>query len=222
MISSRQLDWKPLWEAFFGKPSRGNLSKVCQKKKDNSVASNKAIVSGISGRYALALYELALEAKALEQIEADLATLKQLLLDSDDLKGLTESPVHAQGDVLKAIKSVAEKAGLSLIVQNFLGVLIVNGRLNFISAIIRDYGLLMADYRGEVTAEVISATSLTKTQISDISKKLKAAVGQKVEVDARVDPSLLGGLIVKVGSQMIDSSVKTKLDTIKVAMKGVQ
>lgn len=186
------------------------------------MASKKAIVSGISGRYALALFELALEAKALEATESDLATLTSLLAESADLRDLILSPVYSKDDVTKAMAAVASKVGLSQTVQNFLGVLVQNGRLNVLETIIRDFGLLMADHRGEVKAEVISAAALTKTQINEIKKKLKSAVGQTVEIDASVDETLLGGLIVKVGSQMIDSSVKTKLDNIKVAMKGVQ
>lgn len=192
------------------------------QEKDYGVASNKAIVSGISGRYALALFELALEAKALEATESDLASLTSLLAESADLRDLTKSPVYTRADVQNGMAAVAAKAELSETVQKFLGVLAVNGRMNVLGDIIRDFGLLMAEHRGELKAEVISASELTKTQINEIKKKLKSAVGQKVEVDARVDESLLGGLIVKVGSQMIDSSIKTKLDNIKVAMKGVQ
>ncbi|WND01430.1 F0F1 ATP synthase subunit delta [Temperatibacter marinus] len=186
------------------------------------MASNKAIVSGISGRYALALFELALEAKALEATESDLVSLSNLYSESADLRDLILSPVYSRDDVAKGVSAVAEKAGLSDLVQKFLGTLAMNGRTNVLENIIRDFGLLMAEHRGEVKAEVISAAELTKTQVNEIKKKLKSAVGQKVEVDARVDESLLGGLIVKVGSQMIDSSIKTKLDNIKVAMKGVQ
>ncbi|WP_375164694.1 F0F1 ATP synthase subunit delta [Temperatibacter marinus] len=192
------------------------------REKDYGVASNKAIVSGISGRYALALFELALEAKALEATESDLVSLSNLYSESADLRDLILSPVYSRDDVAKGVSAVAEKAGLSDLVQKFLGTLAMNGRTNVLENIIRDFGLLMAEHRGEVKAEVISAAELTKTQVNEIKKKLKSAVGQKVEVDARVDESLLGGLIVKVGSQMIDSSIKTKLDNIKVAMKGVQ
>lgn len=186
------------------------------------MASNKAIVSGISGRYALALFELALESKELETTESDLLQLSALYNESADLRDLILSPVYSRDDVASGINAVAAKAKLSKRVQNFLGVLVENGRLNVLVNVIRDFGLLMADHRGELKAEVISAAALTKTQINEIKKKLKSAVGQNVEVDASVDENLLGGLIVKVGSRMIDSSIKTKLDNLAIAMKGVQ
>jgi len=186
------------------------------------VSSHKAIVSGISGRYAVALFELALESKALKAIESDLAGLKALLDESADLQALVASPIYSRDDQLKGITNVAEAAGMSALTVKFLGVLAANRRLGALAGIIGSAEKLLAFHRGEVNADVTSAHALSKTQLTALKKQLKAAVGRDVTIDASVDEALLGGLRVKVGSRMVDSSLKTKLDNLAIAMKGVQ
>jgi F-type H+-transporting ATPase subunit delta len=186
------------------------------------VTSHKAIVSGISGRYAVALFELALEEKALEAVEKDLAALKGLLVESADLRALVTSPLYGRAEQAKGIAAVAAVAKLSSLTGKFLGVLAANRRLDTLRATVATFEKLLANHRGEVGAEVVSAHALTKAQLTALAKKLKAAVGRDVTIDASVDETLLGGLRVKVGSRMVDSSLKTKLDNLAIAMKGVQ
>lgn len=186
------------------------------------MASQKAIVSGISGRYALAFFGLAVETKSLDVAEADVSKLKSLIKDSADFKDLVSSPLYSSGDQISGVAAVATAVGLSDITAKFLGVLATNRRLNVLSKTIRDFDKLVSDQRGEVSADVVSADELTATQLKELTKQLKNAVGQDVTINASVDESLLGGLVVKVGSRMIDSSIKTKLDNLRVAMKGVQ
>jgi len=186
------------------------------------VTSHKAIVSGISGRYAVALFELALESKALKAVESDLANLKELLSESADLRELVTSPLFNRDEQSKGVTAVAEAAELSALTVKFLGVLAANRRLDALGATISSFEKLLAHHKGEVNAEVVSAHALTKTQLTALKKQLKSAIGRDVTIDASVDEALLGGLRVKVGSRMVDSSLKTKLDNLAIAMKGVQ
>ncbi len=186
------------------------------------MTSHKAIVSGISGRYAVALYELALESKALEAVESDLSTLKAMLDESADLRDLVASPLYSRDQQTAAIEAVAKAAKLGDLTVKFLGVLAANRRLGALGSTIAAFEKLTAHHRGEVRASVVSARKLTKTQLGNLEKKLKLAVGQDILIDASVDESLLGGLTVKVGSRLIDDSLKTKLDNLAIAMKGVQ
>ncbi|MEX0298308.1 MAG: F0F1 ATP synthase subunit delta [Kordiimonas sp.] len=186
------------------------------------MTSHKAIVSGISGRYAVALFELALDGKALKAVESDLTNLKELLAESADLRDLVTSPLISRDEQSNGITKVAEAAKLSELTVKFLGVLAANRRLGALSATVADFEKLMAHHKGEVKAEVVSAHALTKTQITALKKQLKSAIGQDVDIDASVDETLLGGLKVKVGSRMVDSSLKTKLDNLAITMKGVQ
>ncbi len=186
------------------------------------MTSQKAIVSGLSGRYALAIFDLAVETKALQAVETDFADLRTMLAESDDFAVLVTSPVIASDDQVKGISAVAAKAGFSDLTSKFLGVLAANRRLTSLKSIMDAFDRLAADHRGEVNASVISAKALTKTQITSLEKNLKTAIGQDVAIDQIVDETLLGGLKVKVGSRMIDSSLKTKLDNLAIAMKGVQ
>ena len=186
------------------------------------MTSHKAIVSGISGRYAVALFELALESKALKAVESDLANLKELLSESADLRDLVTSPLFSRDAQSRGITKVAETAKFSELTVKFLGILAANRRLDVLKSTVAAFEKLMAHHKGEVNAEVVSAQALTKTQLTALKKQLKSAVGHDVTIDASVDETLLGGLTVKVGSQMIDSPLKTKLDNLARAMKGVQ
>jgi len=191
-------------------------------KKGSIVASRKLVVSGLSGRYAIALFDLAVEKKALKDVAGDVDVLTKMLAESDDLQRLVTSPIISRKDQGAAVAALAEKAKLQALTANFLGALAANRRLSALSRVLSDFSRLLADYNGEVSADVISARALTKTQTTALTKKLKAAVGRDVTVNASTDESLIGGLVVKMGSRMVDASVKTKLDNLKVAMKGVQ
>lgn len=178
------------------------------------------IQASLSGRYATALFELARDAKALPQVEASLATLRAALDESADFKALTTNPLVARGAAAKAVEAVAAELKLDATTAKFLGVLAQNRRLGQLGAIIRDFRTLAARFRGETNAEVISAHPLDADQADALKQQLRTRIGRDVNVDLSVDPSLLGGLVVKIGSQMIDSSIKTRLNSLAHAMKG--
>jgi len=185
------------------------------------VASNVTGATGLSGRYATALFELADEEKQLDAVAGDLTSVGAMLDDSEDLRRLIRSPVISREDQQKAMQAVLEEAGISTLTRNFIGVVIDNRRLFQLPGMIKGYLALLAQARGEVTAEVVSAKPLTDAQTQAITDSLRKAVGTKVAIDAKVDETLLGGLVVKVGSRMVDTSLKTKLAQLRLAMKGV-
>ncbi|SCW82127.1 ATP synthase F1 subcomplex delta subunit [Sphingobium faniae] len=178
------------------------------------------IQASLSGRYAVALFDLARDGKALDPVAASLSTLKAAIAESADFKGLINSPVLSRNMAGEAIAAVAASIGTDPLTTKFLGVLAENRRLSQLPAIIRAYETLLSNHRGEVRAEVTSAHALTKTQVTALARSLKARVGRDVAVDAKVDPAILGGLVVKIGSQMIDSSIRTRLNSLAHAMKG--
>jgi F-type H+-transporting ATPase subunit delta len=184
------------------------------------VENSGGIQASLSGRYATALFELARDSKALPKVEASLATVQQALDESADFKALTTSPLIARGPAAKAVAATAGVLKLDATTTNFLGVLAQNRRLSQLPAIIRAFRQLAAQHRGETTAEVISAHPLDAEQVDALKAQLRTRLGRDVTVDLSVDPSLLGGLVVKIGSQMIDSSIKTRLNSLAHAMKG--
>ncbi|MFD2234387.1 F0F1 ATP synthase subunit delta [Phaeospirillum tilakii] len=175
----------------------------------------------IADRYAGALFELAESQSSLDVVAGDLRALKAMLEASADLRRLVRSPVLSRADQGKAIAALTEAAGFSDLVGRFLGLLAQNRRLFLLGDAVQCYLGRLAARRGERTAEVTSAIALTDTQLEALETALSGAFGGPVAVEAAVDPSLLGGLVVKVGSQMVDSSLKTKLQHLKLAMKGV-
>jgi F-type H+-transporting ATPase subunit delta len=177
--------------------------------------------STVAERYASALFDLALEEKSLPSVEADLKRFAALLDESADLRRLIRSPVFSAEEQARAVGSVLDKAGIGGLVGNFLKVTAANRRLFAVPGIIAAFGRLLAKHRGEVAAEVTSAEPLSATHIAALKDALKASIGKDVALETKVDPSLIGGLIVKVGSRMIDGSVRTKLNSIKLAMKEV-
>ncbi len=185
------------------------------------MASTETGSSGLASRYATALFELADEAKALDAVADDLRALKALLADSPALTRLVRSPVLSRDEQGRAIEAVLEKAGAAPLTRQFVGVAAANRRLFALPGMIDAYLAELARRRGEMTAEVTSAHALTDGQTKALTDQLKKAVGAKVSVNVSVDPSLLGGLVVKVGSRMIDSSLRTKLSKLQLAMKGV-
>ena len=176
---------------------------------------------GLAARYATALYELADEQKALDTVAGDLKSLQKMIDESEDFRRFIKSPVFSRGDQAKAINALAEKATLSALTQKFLGLVAANRRLFVLPSMIAAYLEMLATNRGEVTAEVISAIQLSDAQTSAITVALKQTAGRTVSLTSKIDPSILGGLIVRVGSRMVDSSIKSKLQRLKLAMKGV-
>jgi F-type H+-transporting ATPase subunit delta len=187
----------------------------------DQVAGRKTSISTVAGRYATALFELALESNALAAVEKDLDGFAGLLAESADLTRLIRSPVFAADDQARAVGAVLDRAGISGLVGNFIRVVAGNHRLFVMPAIITEFRRLLAENRGETTAEVTSAEPLNDRHVGELKAALKAALGKDVTLDTRVDPALIGGLIVKVGSRMIDGSVRTKLNSLKLAMKEV-
>ena len=178
------------------------------------------IKASLAGRYAYALFELAEEGKQIETVEASLAKLKGALAESADLRTLTTSPLIQRDEAVRAIEAVAQAMQLDPLTTKFLGTLAENRRLANLPAVIRSFDTIVAQYRGETHAEVASAHPLTEDQIAALKAKLKSLAGRDVNVDSKVDPSLLGGLVVRMGSRMIDGSLRTKLNSLASAMKG--
>ena len=187
---------------------------------ESDVATNDTVVEGVAGRYASALFDLANETSKTSDVEGDLVIFQELLDESPDLLRVVRSPVIGSGDQGRAIAAVLDKVGIGGLTANFLKLITANRRLFVIQDIVKAYRALAAKARGEITAEVTSAFTLNDQQVTALKDTLKASVGKDVTLQTRVDPSLLGGLIVKVGSRMIDSSLKTKLQNMKVALSG--
>lgn len=178
------------------------------------------ISASLQGRYASALFELASENKAVAAVESDLAGLGQALSDSADLAALIRNPQVGREAAAKAIEAVATLLKLSPLTKQFLGVLAANGRLDVLPRIVSAFAAIASAARGEVKAEVTSAHPLSDAQLGALSAKLKAREGKDVTLSATVDPAILGGLVVKIGSTQIDSSIRTRLNSLAQAMKG--
>jgi F-type H+-transporting ATPase subunit delta len=185
------------------------------------VAQESTLVSGIAGRYATALFDLARDAGQLDAVARDLDSLSAMLGQSADLVRLVRSPVFSREDQARAIGAVAEKAGFSDLVRRFLGVVANNRRLFVLADAIAAFKTLLSHHRGEAIAEVVSAVPLSDAQLQQIKSSLSSEAASNVVINAKVDPGLIGGLVVKLGSRMIDASVRTKLNNLKSAMKGV-
>lgn len=176
--------------------------------------------ASLAGRYARALFDLATEGNALSAVESSVATLGAALTQSSELKALTTSPVVSRKDAAAAVAGVASALKLDPLTSNFLGVLAGNRRLGELGNVVRAFAGLAAAHRGEVTAEVTSAHPLDDTQVQALKAQLKARTGRDVAVQLNVDPAILGGLVVKLGSRLFDSSIRTRLNTLATAMKG--
>ncbi len=185
------------------------------------MAQSSSPISGVAERYAGSLFDLALEARSVAKVEADLDSFDKMLAASPDLDRLIKSPVFSSEDQLKAISAVADKAGIKGLAGNFLRVVAANRRLFAVPAMIRAFRRIAAEHRGETAADVVSAHALTAAQENELKAALKSVAGKDVAVSVTVDPSLLGGLVVKMGSRQIDTSLKTKLNSLKLALKEV-
>ncbi|TWT15795.1 F0F1 ATP synthase subunit delta [Reyranella sp. CPCC 100927] len=177
--------------------------------------------ASLAGRYASALFELADGQKQLDAVAGDLTTLRRMIDESGDLRRLISSPVIGRDAQGKAMSALLEAVGASSLVRRFVGVACQNGRLRDLPGMITAFLAELARRRGETAADVVSATPLSEAQMQALSETLRRLVGNKVSVNARVDADLLGGLVVKVGSRMFDSSIRTKLQRLQLAMKGV-
>jgi F-type H+-transporting ATPase subunit delta len=185
------------------------------------VADKSQLISGVAERYASSLFELANESNSIDAVMSDLSAFEALIGESEDLRRLIVSPVFSSDDQFRAISSIVKKAGMTGLVANFLQVIARNRRLFAVPGIIRSYRQIVARHRGEVAAEVVSAHALSAAQQDELKAALKASTGKDVTIDLTVDPSILGGLIVKVGSRQIDTSLRTKLSSLKLALKEV-
>jgi F-type H+-transporting ATPase subunit delta len=185
------------------------------------VNAEDPIVSGVAGRYATALFELALETKAIDQVATELDQVDAMIHDSADLARLVKSPVFSSEQQVRAMGAILKTAGIGGITENFVKLTAKNRRLFVLPGMIAGFRKLVARHRGEVSAEVTSAHELSDSQVGDLSAALKASLGKDVQLVRKVDANLLGGLVVRVGSRMIDTSLRTKLNALKIAMKEV-
>ena len=178
------------------------------------------IRASLAGRYASALFGLARDERQIDAVSRSLDAINQALADSREFHQMVVSPLVDRDDAAKAFTALADKLNLDPITRNFLGVLARNGRKSQLQQIIRVFRRLAADHRGEATAEVVSARPLSDDQVAKLREQLKSRAGRDVILETRTDPQILGGLIVKLGSEMIDASLKTKLNRLAQAMKG--
>ncbi len=178
------------------------------------------IRASLAGRYASALFDLARDQRQIESVGKSLDALAEALLDSKDFDELVTSPLVSREGAGKAFAALAPQLGLDPITGNFLGVLARNGRKRELRSIIRAYRRLAAEHRGETTAEVVTARPLNDDQLAQLRQQLRTRAGRDVTIDATVDPDILGGIVVKLGSQQIDASIRTKLNRLAQAMKG--
>lgn len=183
--------------------------------------SASSLTAGAAGRYATALFELAEEAGSLDQADVDLSALEAALADSPDLDDLIKNPIYTREEQGAAMAAVADKMGLSPLVKNVIGLMATKRRLFAVPQLIKVFQALLADHRGEITADVTAARALSDTQSGALVEQIKASMGREVKLNVTVDESIIGGLIVKVGSRMIDSSIRSKLSSLQNAMKEV-
>jgi len=184
------------------------------------VAGEDQLITGMAGRYAGALFELALEEKAVDAVKKDLEQFDAMIEESADLNRLVRSPVFGVDEQLRALQAILDKAGIKGIAANFVRVIATNRRLFAVRNIIKGYRALVARHKGEVSAQVTVAEKLSDGNLDALKGALKSVTGGKdIDLNIEIDPAIIGGLIVKVGSRMIDSSLRTKLNAIKFAMK---
>jgi F-type H+-transporting ATPase subunit delta len=183
------------------------------------LAGEEPLVSGMAGRYATALFELARETNAIDAVKADLERFDSLVAESPDLNRLVRSPVFSADEQLHALSAVLERAAIGGLAAQFLKLVTTNRRLFAVRDMIRGYRELVAQHRGEATAEITVAEKLKDDHVAALKNALKAISGKDVDLAITIDPAIIGGLVVKLGSRMIDSSLRTKLNAIRHAMK---
>jgi F-type H+-transporting ATPase subunit delta len=203
--------WRQIWRWLF----------PCgfDSLKSAKVAAEDPSVSGVAGRYATALFELARDEKIVDAVLADLTKFEAMMADSEDLTRLVRSPIFGADVQSKALSAVLEKAGIEGISAKFLKLLTANRRLFAVRDVIRAFRALVAKFKGEAMADVTVAEPLSDKNLDALKTALKSVTGQDVALNVKVDPAIIGGLVVKLGSRMVDSSLRTKLNSIKHAMK---
>lgn len=220
MLAARQPDERRVSARLQSRAEPVVFSKEANRVEASGGTVGGDIQASLAGRYATALFELARDAKAIDVAEQSLLRARDAVEQSDDFRRLISSPLVSREEARRAVEAAAGPIGVDSTTKNFLGVLAQNRRLGQLPAIIRAYRQLAARHRGETTAEVTSAHPLTDDQVAELKQQLRTRVGREVNVDLQVDPSLLGGLVVRLGSQMIDSSIRTRLNTLAHAMRG--
>jgi F-type H+-transporting ATPase subunit delta len=183
------------------------------------VAGQETIVSGMAGRYATALFDLARESNAIDAVKADLDRFDALIAESTDLLRLVRSPVFSVDEQLQALSVVLQRAGVGGLAERFLKLVTANRRLFAVRDMVNGFRAMVADHKGEATAEVTVAEQLKDEYVAALRAALKAVSGKDVDLAVKVDPAILGGLVVKLGSRMVDTSLRTKLNAIRHAMK---
>jgi len=184
------------------------------------VDNSGGIRASLAGRYASALFDLARDQRQIEAVGNSLDALNQAVADSKDFSELVASPLVSREEAGKAFAALAPQLGLDPITTNFVGVLARNGRKGQLRNVIRAFRRLSAEHRGETTADVITARPLNDDQLAQLRQQLRARAGRDVTIEAQVEPTILGGIVVKLGSQQIDASIRTKLNRLATAMKG--
>ena len=200
-------------------PPSATVSSPRDCRKSSSVTGQDAIVSGMAGRYATALFELALEQGAVDTTKVNLERFEALVAEVADLARLLRSPVLSADDQTRALSAVLNSAGIDGLAANFLKLVGTNRRLFAALDMVQAYRTLVAKHKGEVTAEVTLADQPSDAQLAAIKDALASVTKKDVQVKVKVDPTIIGGLVVKLGSRMVDSSLRTKLNAIKLAMK---
>ena len=185
------------------------------------MSETSSLSASIAGRYAKALFELAEESGALETAERDIAALSEALEASEDLRALITIPIYSRDEQARAMAAVGSALGLSQLTANVIALMASKRRLFVLPQLIVTFRRLLADHRGEISAEVTAAKALTKAQLKSLAETLKAAVGRDVKLNVKVDEDIIGGLIVKVGSKMIDTSIRSRLASLQNVMKEV-
>jgi F-type H+-transporting ATPase subunit delta len=183
------------------------------------VADEISSVSGVAGRYATALFDLARDDKSIDVVKADLDRFDAMISESPDLARLVRSPVFTADMQAKALAAILDRAGIGGTAANILKVLVANRRLFVVQDVIKAFRVLVARFKGEATADVTVAEPLSDKNLEALKGALKSVTGKDVDLNVKVDPAIIGGLIVKLGSRMVDSSLRTKLNSIKHAMK---
>lgn len=202
----------------FGEAARLSLIVI----RGGGVAEEDTVVSGVAGRYASALFSLAQDQREGQAVADSLTRFDALITESPDLERLVRSPIFSAAEQLKALDAVLAQAGIGGVAANFIRLVASKRRLYFIREMIADYRKLYDTARGVTRAEVTSAAALTDANVASLKESLRTASGgREIDLDMKVDPSIIGGLIVKLGSRMVDGSLKTKLNAIRLAMKEV-
>jgi len=204
---------------WLGAQSRGSAEPAELPKERGAVADEGAIVSGMAGRYATALFELAREQNAIDTVKVNLDRFDAMVAEIADLARLLRSPVLSADEQKRALSGVLDKVGIDGIAANFLKLVATNRRLFAARDMVKAYRALVARHKGEVTAEVTLAEKPSEAHLAAIKDALMAMTKKDVHMDVKVDPAIIGGLVVKLGSRMVDSSLRTKLNAIKLAMK---